>query len=201
MSKGAEILDFTLSDFQLDQYQEYYDLLIFWNKSINLTTLVGEKEVAEKHFLDSLAYVKGFPKDRYDLQILDIGSGAGFPGVPLKILIPQLKMTLIEPSYKRTSFLHLLNSKLRLDLRIIESRGEEWLATCRDAFDVIVMRAVGELDHFIEHFSDRLASGGRFIVSRGPSPIAFRNRTGRRVEKITLTLPNTEIERILLVIQ
>ncbi len=200
LKKGGDQLGIHLSDQQLDQFEEYYDLLLFWNRSVNLTTIVEEKEVAQKHFIDSIAYIKAFPSDFLKLKFLDIGSGAGFPGVPLKIVFPELNIHLMEPSYKRTSFLHMLNSKLKLTLPIIENKAEVWLKEHREFFDIMMMRAVGHIDHFVDQIFPYLSGNGRIIISSGPRPFDFKNSGQRKIETISFSLPLTTFQRNLLII-
>ncbi|MBI1820212.1 MAG: 16S rRNA (guanine(527)-N(7))-methyltransferase RsmG [Nitrospirae bacterium] len=200
LKKGAKELGFNLTFKQLQLFQDYNELLLFWNKAINLTTIVDEEEVAQKHFVDSLAYIKAFPPFFAELKFLDIGSGAGFPGVPLKIVFPDLKICLMEPSFKRTSFLHTLNSRLKLDVRIIEEKAEKWLKQNQEYFDVMMMRAVGQIDHFIDQIFDYLNPNGRIIISTGPGERLFNNKKGRDVETISFLLPLTTIRRNLLII-
>ncbi|MBI1822573.1 MAG: 16S rRNA (guanine(527)-N(7))-methyltransferase RsmG [Nitrospirae bacterium] len=198
--RGSNALGIPLSDHQLLQFMEYYAFLLFWNKSVNLTTITGEEEVAQKHFIDSLAYTKAFPLGYLNLKFLDIGSGAGFPGVPLKIAFPYLDISLMEPSFKRTSFLHLLNSKLNLNVRIIEKKAEVWLEEERETFDIMMMRAVGHIDSFVNKILGYLNRNGRMIISSGPRPFDFKNNGQRRIETFSYTLPFTTIQRSLLII-
>jgi 16S rRNA (guanine527-N7)-methyltransferase len=200
LKKGGDILGIQFSDQQLDQFEEYYELLLFWNRSVNLTTIIEEKEVAQKHFIDSIAYLKAFPLDFLKLKFLDIGSGAGFPGVPLKIVFPVLNIHLMEPSYKKTSFLHMLNSKLKLTLPIIEGKAEVWLKEHQKFFDVMMMRAVGHIDHFVDQIFPYLTGIGRIVISSGPRPFDFKNRAQKKVEMISFSLPLTTFQRNLLII-
>lgn len=200
LRKGTNELGIELSEFQIDQFSQYYDLLSFWNKSVNLTNIIQEQEVAEKHFLDSICYFQAFPPGFLDLEFLDIGTGAGFPGVPLKITFPELKLSLMDPSYKRTSFLHNLNSVLGLNLRIIERKAELWLRDHNEFFDIMMMRAIGQIDHFIDAIYEKLRQNGRIIISTGPKAFNFANVANRRTELFPLTISSKSFQRNLLII-
>lgn len=200
LKQGASALGIPLSEEQLQKFKDYYELLLFWNRSVNLTTITDEVEVVQKHFIDSLAYVKAFPTDYRNLRFLDIGSGAGFPGVPLKIAFPALDIHLMEPSYKRTSFLHTLNSKLHLNVRVIEDKAEVWLKKNEENFDLMMMRAVGHIDNFVKQIFDNLNHHGRIIISSGPRPFDFRNVDQRRVETFSFLLPIASIQRSFLIV-
>ncbi|MHB8482687.1 MAG: 16S rRNA (guanine(527)-N(7))-methyltransferase RsmG [Nitrospiria bacterium] len=200
LKNGAKKLGFELTFKQLQLFQDYYELLMFWNKTINLTTIVEEEEVAQKHFVDSLSYIKAFPTSFAELKFLDIGSGAGFPGVPLKIVFPDLKICLMEPSFKRTSFLHTLNSNMKLDLQIVEDKAEKWLKQHNEFFDIMMMRAVGQIDHFVDQIFNYLNKNGKIIISTGPGESLFKNKKGRNMETVSFLLPITTIKRNLLII-
>ncbi len=200
LQQGAEALGLRLVLNQRNQFQEYYDLLKTWNETVNLTSIEGEEEVAKKHFVDSLTYIKGLPPSFSNLKFLDIGSGAGFPGAPLKIAFPELKITLLEPSFKRTSFLHHLNTKLHLELRVIEDKAEPWLKHHQEFFDIMIMRAVGHIDQFVDQIFGHLNSDGRIVVSAGPRQIDFKNKKNQKTENLHFTLPLTTIQRQLLII-
>ncbi len=200
LQQGAEELGFELTLDQRNQFQDYYELLKTWNETINLTSIEGEEEVAKKHFVDSLTYLKGFPPSFLNLKCLDIGSGAGFPGIPLKIAFPELKITLLEPSFKRTSFLHHLNTKLRLGLRIIEDKAEPWLKNNQEFFDIMIMRAVGHIDQFVHQIIGYLNYDGRIVVSAGPRRIDFINKKNHKTKNLHFSLPLTTNQRQLLII-
>jgi len=174
--QGATEIGVQLSESQIHQFFDYYNLLTFWNRSINLTAISGEMGVIEKHFLDSLLYSKLFPENFLELKFLDIGSGAGFPGLPLKIAFPDLNVLLMEPSFKRTSFLHAVNSKLQLHVKIVESKAEDWLKNNSFTFDIMTLRAVGRLEHFLETLLPYLNPSGKIIVSGQPEMVKLTRK-------------------------
>ncbi|MCX8028043.1 MAG: 16S rRNA (guanine(527)-N(7))-methyltransferase RsmG [Thermodesulfovibrionales bacterium] len=147
----------------IDTFIIYLKELLRWNKAYNLTSITEPKEIIYKHFIDSLLY-DYFLEDKSS-SICDIGTGAGFPGIPLKILNNGLKLTLIEPSRKRCAFLLDLKKRLKLtDLEIIQDRIEN----VRDRkFDVVVSRALFKLQELIDKAKALLKDNGYFIISKG----------------------------------
>jgi 16S rRNA (guanine527-N7)-methyltransferase len=142
--EGSSRLGLSLTAEHLSQFTLYLQELQAWNKKINLTAITGEPEIAVKHFLDSLACSKAIPKDSSS-PLLDIGTGAGFPGLPLKILCPDLRVTLLEPHQKKTAFLRHMIGTLRITGAIVLSQRLEDLAKeldYRSRFVHIITRAL-----------------------------------------------------------
>lgn len=136
---------------QLKQFDKYYNLLIDWNKKINLTGIVEKKDVYLKHFYDSATLYKVIDLNKEE-SLCDIGTGAGFPGMVLKILFPNLKITLIDALEKRIKFLNIVIEELDLkDIETIHARSEEYGITHREKFDVVTARAVAALPVLIEY--------------------------------------------------
>ena len=139
---------FTLSDLQKNQFERYFELLIEWNKKINLTAITEKEEVYLKHFYDSLAPVlQGHIKNE-PVRLLDIGAGAGFPSLPMKILCPELEVTIIDSLNKRINFLTLLAGELGLDrVHFYHGRAEDFGQdkTFRATFDIVTARAVARM--------------------------------------------------------
>lgn len=200
ISDGALELGIVLGVDKLAKIEVFYDNLLFWNRSINLTTVTDEEEFATTHFLDSLLYLKGFPDPGPPLKILDVGTGAGFPAIPMKIVFPDLDVTLLEPSFKKTSFLHTVNSKLDLQMPIVEKKVVDWLKINPEKkFDLIVMRAVGNLEKFVKDLYPALLPTGRIIVSMGPADIPLREVPNYRLEVISAPIPGIGIIRKLFI--
>ena len=128
MTDGTRELGITLSEQQLEQFYRYYKLLIEWNKVMNLTGITELEEVVSKHFIDSLALVKAVPlQDGRKVSGIDVGTGAGFPGIPLKIAFPNLKITLLDSLNKRIKFLNEVISQLGLrNVETIHGRAEDF---------------------------------------------------------------------------
>ncbi|MDY0208558.1 MAG: 16S rRNA (guanine(527)-N(7))-methyltransferase RsmG [Bacilli bacterium] len=160
---------FNLSDGQKQKFNQYYQFLIVENKKINLTSIVEEDEVYSKHFYDSLSIIE-LITDLQNKSICDIGSGAGFPSIPLKILVPTLKVTIIEPTLKRVRFLQQLCDILKLtEINIINDRAENIIGNYREAFDVVVARAVANLPVILELAIPFIKVEGSFIAYKGQS--------------------------------
>lgn len=170
--EGARKLGIEFSARQVKQFELYYQELIEWNKKINLTAITDYCSVQVKHFLDSLTVTLALPAkelEKSDFNIIDIGTGAGFPGVPLKILLPQPRLVLIEPTTKKTAFLHHIIRKLDLqNVEVLNSRAEEaaHLPLYREQFALALSRAVALLPALVELTLPFCQVGGRFIAQK-----------------------------------
>lgn len=202
---GLAQLGFSITCTQVSDFVFYYNELIAWNKKINLTTITQEKEIAVKHFLDSLAYSKvlpPFPNDNESL--LDVGSGAGFPGLPLKICHPDLDLTLLEPSMKKTAFLRHLIGKLGLKKTVVLSKRLQDLSTepaHLGRYRYIVTRALG-IEEILPFARPLLAEKG-FIVLGRSKPLEDRmNSYGLGVlREVSFSLPYGCGKRVLTVVE
>lgn len=144
-------LGIEISEKQLEQLNKYYNLLIEWNEKINLTGITKKEEVYLKHFYDSLTITKVIDL-RKEETLCDIGTGAGFPGMVLKILFPNLKVTLIDALEKRIKFLNDVIDKLNLsEIETIHARSEDYAMKNRELYDVVTARAVSQLPILIEY--------------------------------------------------
>ena len=170
--EGAGKLGIKLNSGQVKQFELYYQELIEWNKKINLTAITDCSSVQVKHFLDSLTIALVLHEGevaRPDFSIVDIGTGAGFPGVPLKILFPQPRLVLIEPTTKKTAFLHHIIRKLELEnVEVLNSGAEEaaHLPLYREQFTLVLSRAVALLPTLVELTLPFCRLGGRFIAQK-----------------------------------
>jgi 16S rRNA (guanine527-N7)-methyltransferase len=199
---GAGKLGIKLTAGQLKQFELYYQELIDWNKKINLTAITDYSPVQVKHFLDSLTITLALSEEevkRPGFNIIDIGTGAGFPGVPLKILFPQPRLVLIEPTTKKTAFLHHIIRKLELEnVEVLNSRAEEaaHLPLYREQFALVLSRAVALLPTLVELALPFCRIGGRFIaqkkgeidreINRAEKAIAALGGKLDRIKKIEL---------------
>lgn len=158
-------VNISLSDFQINQFCDYYDLLVSWNEKMNLTSITEINEVILKHFVDSISIVNFYDFSLIE-SIVDIGTGAGFPGIPLKIIFPDIKFVLIDSLNKRVSFLNTVIDNLELKkISAIHGRAEELGRSneLREKFDLCVSRAVANLSSLIELCIPFVKVDGAFI--------------------------------------
>jgi 16S rRNA (guanine527-N7)-methyltransferase len=200
--EGAGKLGIEFNARQVKQFELYYRELIEWNKKMNLTAITDYSSIQVKHFLDSLTITLVLSQEemqRPDFDIIDIGTGAGFPGVPLKILLSQPRLVLIEPTTKKTAFLRHIIDKLDLEnIEIVNSRAEEaaHLSAYREQFALVLSRAVASLPELVELTLPFCRIGGRFIaqkkgdideeVNGAKKAIATMGGTLNRIKKIEL---------------
>ena len=152
-----------LTDHQLEQLDRYYQLLIEWNQKFNLTRITDEKEVYLKHFYDSLTLSKNIDLTSKK-KLCDVGSGAGFPGIVLKIAFPNLSIVLIDALLKRVNFLNYVIQELRLtDIIAIHTRAEDYARLNRESFDIVTSRAVANLSDLLEYSIPLVKVNGYFI--------------------------------------
>ena len=166
---GARKLGLQLNAKQLEQFRLYYQELIDWNQRVNLTKITDYEEVQIKHFLDSLTVTLAWPSCNTDLRLIDIGTGAGMPGLPLKILFPEIRLVLLEATAKKATFLHHLKDKLELyNTEIVVGRAEEiaHLAQYREQFDLVLSRGVAPLPTLVELTLPFCTIGGSFIAQK-----------------------------------
>ena len=152
-----------LNSNQLNQLEKYYELLVEWNQKINLTAIIEKEQVYLKHFYDSLTLNKVIDLDQ-ELTLVDVGTGAGFPGIVLKIAFPKLKITLLDSLNKRIEFLKLVIKELDLkDIEAIHARSEDYAKENREKYDLATARAVAPLNILLEYIVPMLKEGGFFL--------------------------------------
>lgn len=216
--KDLEELHLTLSDVQLEQFMKYYEMLVEKNKVMNLTAITDFDEVVKKHFVDSLSLTKVCDLNG-TLSLIDIGTGAGFPGIPLKIAFPNLKITLLDSLQKRVGFLQEVIDGLKLEeIEAIHGRAEDFAkpGMGREAFDLCVSRAVANLSVLSEYCLPYVKVGGKFIsyksdkvtmkldqkkteVEQAEHSISVLG--GKLIQQKEFILPFSDIERNLIVIE
>ena len=165
LDRGCAELGIQLEQRQREQFVQYYELLIEWNKVMNLTGITEFEEVLQKHFVDSLSVKKVVDLTKIS-RVIDVGTGAGFPGIPLKIVFPELKITLLDSLQKRIKFLNEVIGRLCLkDIEAIHGRAEEYARRkeYREQYDLCVSRAVANLASLSEYCLPYVKVGGWFV--------------------------------------
>lgn len=206
LKQGAKDLGTSLSGFQLNQFMAYASLLVKWNRHINLTGLRSFREILIKHFLDSLTPLPYIPEKA---NLLDLGSGAGFPGLPIRIVRPNQPVTLIEASAKKVSFLKETVRHLNLGpvpiYQTYLDKGSPLLLES-GSFEMIVTRAVGKTINILRAADSLLKPGGRILFMKGPGGFGEIERLKVRIQErgfrleapVFLTLPLLGQERTLI---
>lgn len=168
LKEQAEMIHIQLEDTALEKFDVYAKMLIEWNEKINLTAIKEPQEIVTKHFVDSLTLNMVLPKT--PLRLIDVGTGAGFPGVPITILQPEIKLTLLDSLNKRLNFLKELCDALDIPAVLIHARAEEagHKPELREKFDIATARAVASLPVLCEYCLPFVKPGGRFIAMKGP---------------------------------
>jgi 16S rRNA (guanine527-N7)-methyltransferase len=203
-----------LDDEQMNQFLKYYDLLTEWNRFMNLTAITDYKEVIQKHFVDSLSIIKAIDIEylQEDKHLIDIGTGAGFPGIPIKIVFPKLKITLLDSLNKRIKFLNEVIGGLKLkDIEAIHGRAEDYARhkKYREQYDVCVSRAVANLSTLSEYSLPFVKTGGYFTSYKAENiDEEIKNSKnavtllGGNIDKIVrFNLPDTDIKRAFIIIR
>lgn len=203
--EGLKQLNISPSQEMLQKFEMYFDLLIHWNTMINLTSITEADEVVTKHFLDSLLVIKAFDMDSVK-SILDVGTGAGFPGIPLKIIYPHLHLVLLDSVNKKVKFLEEVCEKLQLkDVLCLHGRAEDFAKEIgyREKFDCVVSRAVSNLSTLSEYCIPFTQIGGCFIAYKSSDcdlevedAVHAIDVLGGSIDQIvSLQIPGTQIIR------
>lgn len=216
LKKGLSELGFSYSQEQINAFLTYLSELKKWNRTYNLTALKTDEDIIIKHFLDSLFYLKAI-EDSYKLQvkkfrklltsyfplkICDVGTGAGFPGIPIKIIRPEIEITLIEPSRKKTAFLRHIIRVLKLNqVFVLEQRLENLDKVYEKTYDVIISRATFKIKDFLKKACPYLKEDGRLVLSKGPRVSEEIKGVGLVEKILRLGLPLINVERNLLILK
>lgn len=208
---AAEAIGVELNDTQIGQFLKYYEILVEWNSFMNLTGITEYEEVIQKHFVDSLALCKAINVNEAE-SLIDIGTGAGFPGIPLKIAYPHLQVTLLDSLQKRIKFLNEVVSQLGLNgVETIHGRAEDFAKPSmkRESYDLCVSRAVANLASLSEYCLPYVKVGGYFIPYKSgkieeemeSSKKAVFLLGGKIEEEVRFMLPASDISRSLIKIK
>ena len=167
LATGSKSLGLCLSQRQIDAFRTYLDLITLWNSRMNLTAIREPEAIIRLHFLDSLAIVRFLAPDE---RLLDLGSGAGFPGIPIKILYPDKQVVLVEAHGKKANFLREVIRKLKLKkIQIVGERAEKLSPREIGFLKELITRASGPLENLLRIAAPLLAPGGSFLIMSGPS--------------------------------
>jgi len=209
--KGVGDLNIELSEIQVNNFIKYKDLLKEWNKKINITAITEDDEIDIKHFLDSLTPVTTGLLDK-NIKLIDIGTGGGFPGLPLKIYNEELNVTLLDSLNKRITFLKEVIDTLGLDnIEAIHGRAEELGRDekHREQYDISISRAVASLNTLSEYCMPFVKVGGHFISMKGPdvedelkdAEKAIKTLGGKLVKVESIKIPQSDIVHSLIIVE
>ena len=208
--KDIENLGISLTDTQIEQFLVYYEMLVEWNSFMNLTAITEYEDVMKKHFLDSISLIKAYDVTQ-SASVIDVGTGAGFPGLALKIAYPNLNVTLLDSLNKRIQFLNDVIDKLGLEnIDTVHGRAEDFAkpGKLRESFDLCVSRAVANLSTLSEYCLPFVKIGGQFISYKSEKIQEEAEQAkkaifllGGKIEKqVEFYLPDSDIYRNLFVI-
>ena len=193
-------IDISINELQLKQLERYYEILLEYNKVMNLTGITIKEEVYLKHFYDSLTIAKVIDLNQYN-TLCDVGTGAGFPGLVIKIIYPNLKVTLLDSLNKRLNFLNIVIKELNLkDIETIHIRAEEY----KKQFDIVVARAVAPLNILLEYCIPITKVNGYFIAMKGKNEEAnnaLKELNSEIIETNSFLLPIEQSNRTIIKIK
>lgn len=211
LKEGARLYGIELSDTQVEQFMIYKNLLQEWNEKINLTAITDDEGIIKKHFIDSMAILKsGVIKDND--SVIDVGTGAGFPGIPLKIIKPDIKLTLLDSLNKRIKFLETVCKEAGLEgVKCVHMRAEDGGRdkTLREKYDISTARAVANMRTLSEYCMPFVKVNGHFVALKGPSGYdeleearnAIGTLGGKPLDIIETEIPGEDIKHNLIVVK
>ncbi len=213
LDRGCEEIPLTLSRKQKEQFFEYYELLVQWNQVMNLTAITEISDVITKHFVDSLLLIRVISGDEISsYRCIDVGTGAGFPGIPLKIAFPEIQITLLDSLNKRVGFLNEVIQRLELtEIFTVHGRAEDFGRNMkyREQYDLCVSRAVANLSTLSEYCIPFVKKDGFFISYKSgkaedeilKARFAVKRLGGEMESAVSMFLPGTNVERIFIPIK
>lgn len=211
LEEGSRLLGLNLTEEQISKLLIYKDLLVEWNKIINLTAIKEEDDILIKHFLDSISCVKGEYIKNGD-KVIDVGTGAGFPGIPLHIYYPDIRLTLLDSLQKRIKFLQEVYRHIKVqNIQFEHGRAEDFGLNIkfREKYDVALARAVAELNILCEYCLPFVKVGGFFVCQKGPGVEEELNNAkkamevlgGKFIERIDIKLPFRDFSHNIIIIK
>lgn len=209
--KDLNSLGIALSEHQVQQFLTYYEMLVEWNEFMNLTAITEYEDVMKKHFIDSISLLKAYDVSQ-KASVIDVGTGAGFPGLALKIAYPNLQVTLLDSLNKRINFLNAVIEKLNLSgIDTVHGRAEDYAKAgkLRENYDLCVSRAVANLSTLSEYCLPFVKVGGQFISYKSEKITEEKNAAenaikvlgGKVKHQVAFFLPDSDIYRNLFVIE
>ena len=206
LKNKSEQININLENEQIKKFYEYMNLLIEWNEKFNLTAIVEPKEIILKHFIDSLTIEKYINEGE---KVIDVGTGAGFPGIPLSIYKPKINITLLDSLNKRIIFLQEVIEKLEMkNIEAVHGRAEEFAKNKREMFDIATSRAVAPLNILLEYLLPFVKIGGTCLCMKGSNIDEVDDAKnalevlGGKIEKIeTIKLPESDIVRNIIIVR
>ncbi len=204
-----EKVNIKLNEVQKQQFITYFELLTLWNEKINLTAITEPQEVALKHFYDSITFLLNVDVEK-GARVIDVGTGAGFPGIPLKIMRPDINLTLLDSLNKRINFLNTVCTRLDLQAQLINRRAEEGGRdkNLRERFDIATSRAVANMNVLCEYCMPYVKLRGKFVAMKGKTGReelnnargAIKTLSGKVLTCREFNLPNGD-ERTIVVVE
>ena len=208
LENAAKQIEIELTKKQIEKFYNYMNLLLEWNEKINLTAIIEPREVILKHFVDSLTIAKYIKENE---KLIDVGTGAGFPGIPLSIVKENTDIVLLDSLNKRINFLEEIKQNLKLkNITTIHGRAEEFGKNKkeREIYDIATSRAVAPLNILLEYLLPLVKVGGKAICMKGSNIEEIENAKnaleilGGKIEKIEeITLPNSDIKRNIIIVE
>ena len=206
LKNKSEQININLENEQIKKFYEYMNLLIEWNEKFNLTAIVEPKEIILKHFIDSLTIEKYINEGD---KVIDVGTGAGFPGIPLSIYKPKINITLLDSLNKRIIFLQEVIEKLEMkNIEAVHGRAEEFAKNRREMFDIATSRAVAPLNILLEYLLPFVKIGGTCLCMKGSNIDEVDDAKnalevlGGKIKKIeTIKLPESDIVRNIIIVR
>ena len=207
LKEESTLINVMLKDKQIQDFYKYMNMLIQWNEKINLTAIIEPKDIIKKHFIDSLTILKYINEND---TVIDIGTGAGFPGIPIKIAKSNIDVTLLDSLNKRINFLNeVINENKLENISAVHSRVEDFAKNNREKFNVVTSRAVASLNVLLEYMLPLVKIGGKCVCMKGSnieeeikdSKKALEILGGKITKIDEFNLPNTDMQRNIIIIE